>query len=91
MSKVTCLMLAALLAWSGLGGGAECLTVERMLWEDYRFGLSKAHVMLGDFAACAVECLAGLRVESVDLVIGRVRGTSHGWRFFFVEMLQSMG
>ena len=30
MAKVTCLMLAALLAWSGLGGGAECLTVERM-------------------------------------------------------------
>lgn len=41
------------------------------LWEDYRFGQSKAHVMLGDFAAWAVECLAGLRVESVDRYVIR--------------------
>lgn len=31
------------------------------LWEDFADGFSKAHVMLADFAAWAVQCVAGLR------------------------------
>ena len=39
------------------------------LWEDFNKGLSKSHVMLGDFAAWSCQYLAGIRLAGTDAAI----------------------
>lgn len=47
---------------------AAWLETETTLHEDFGLGLSKSHVMLGDFAAWAMQYLVGIRLPGTSLL-----------------------